>query len=288
MAQGAPIITFLTDFGESDGYVGAMKGVILGIVPDAHLVDITHQVQPQQIRQAAHILASTYMYFPGHTVHLVVVDPGVGGQRRGIALETPRGRFVAPDNGVLSYVCLQEPSWQAVVLDQPRHWLVDPSYTFHGRDIFSPVAAHLARGVPLADLGSPLESPVLFDLPLLEVTPGVLRGEVVRIDHFGNVVTSIDRLTWVEAYTVEFCPPALAGASPVPLRFDSRKARVSFGWHSLNGLYHTYSQVPVGQALALIGSNGALELAVNQGNAASKLAIQIGDPVTLSFEPADK
>lgn len=288
MAQGAPIITFLTDFGESDGYVGAMKGVILSIAPDACLVDITHQVEPQQIRQAAHILASTYTYFPPHTVHLVVVDPGVGGERRNIALETPRGRFVAPDNGVLSYVCLQEHSWQAVVLDRPRHWLVAPSYTFHGRDILSPVAAHLARGVPLADLGSPLESPVLFELPSLEVTPGVLRGEVVRIDHFGNVVTSIARLAWTAAYTVEFSPPAQAGVPSAALRFDARKAHVSFGWHSLSGLHYTYSQVSVGQALALIGSSGALELAVNQGSAASDLAIKIGDPVTLSFEPASE
>ncbi len=285
MAESLPIITLLTDFGDQDGYAGVMKGVILSIAPGVRLIDITHQVQPQDIQQAAHILGSTYRYFPSHTIHVVVVDPGVGGPRRAIALETPRGRFVAPDNGVLTCVLQQEPSWQAVVLDQPAYWLPNPSHTFHGRDIFSPVAAHLANGVPLQQLGSPVENLTLLPQPPLEVLPNAIRGQVIRIDRFGNALTNIMRLRWLDDRTVEFRPlnPSLIPGGA--LRFDAHKARITFGWHTLNGLRQTYSQVAVGQPAALIGSTDGLEIAVNQGNAADMLAINVGDTVALIFEP---
>ncbi|MGB4675731.1 MAG: SAM-dependent chlorinase/fluorinase [Aggregatilineales bacterium] len=284
MTDTTPIITLLTDFGQRGSYVGAMKGVILSITPSAQLVDITHEVNPQDIQQASLILSNVYPYFPAHTVHLVVVDPGVGSQRRPIAVETPRGRFVAPDNGVLTRILLQEPEWKAVALDNPDYWRAAPSHTFHGRDIFSPVAAHLAGGVPLAQLGSPVDDLVRFPLPPLELTSRSVRGRVVRVDHFGNVQTDIMRLRWRDEDTVELDPldPALKDQAPV--QFNAQNASVSFGWHELEGLYHTYSEVPAGSPLALISSSGELEISVNQGSAQDKLGIKVGDPVTLFFE----
>lgn len=283
MATHAPIITLLTDFGEQDGYVAAMKGVILGITPEARLIDISHQVKAQDIRQAASILAEVYSYYPAHTVHLVVVDPGVGSQRDPIAVETSQGRFVAPDNGVLTYIQLAVSSYQAVRLDQPEYWLPSPSYTFHGRDIFSPAAAHLAGGVPLKKLGSPLESIMLLDLPRLDITDHTIRGEVERIDRFGNVMTNIGELHWVDDQTLELLPQHPNPPLPSPLRLDARKARVMCGWHTLTGIYKTYSEIPVGQRLAVVGSAGELEIAINQGNASQVMSIRVGDPVTIQL-----
>ncbi|GAB4471043.1 MAG: hypothetical protein Kow00124_07780 [Anaerolineae bacterium] len=282
MSDAQPIITLLTDFGDHDGYVGVMKGVILSITPDARLVDITHQIAPQDIHEAAVVLSSAYPYFPPHTVHLVVVDPGVGSTRRPIAVETPRGRFVAPDNGVLSYVLLAEPSFSAVALEDPRYHRPNPSHTFHGRDIFSPVAAHLARGVGLAELGPRLDDLVRLPLPALTITPQRIEGEVVRIDRFGNARTNIMRLEWDDPETLTLRPLA---AGQGPLTFQANRAQITFSWHRLEGIKQTYSAVGVGQPLALVGSSGELEIAVNQGSASSALAIKPGDPVTVQINP---
>lgn len=279
-----PIITLLTDFGEYDAYVGAMKGVMLGILPGVQLVDISHQIAPQNIRQAASMLAHVYPYYPAHTVHLVVVDPGVGGERRPIALETPRGFFVAPDNGVLTYVRLWEPSSTPVLLENTTYWLPSPSSTFHGRDIFSPVAAHLASGVPIQKMGSVLDDLVMLPLPPLEITPTTIRGEVVQIDHFGNLLTNIAQLRWLDAQTLELRPLSQQAGSDTPLQIDATKARITCGWHVVNGIHQTYSMVGAGQPLAVVGSGGELEIAVNQGSASDSFVIQMGDPVTLHFD----
>jgi hypothetical protein len=284
MAKPVPIITMLTDFGEKDGYVGAMKGVILGIAPSARLVDITHQIGPQNILQAAILLDSIYRYYPPQTVHLVVVDPGVGSQRRPVAVATPRGYFVAPDNGVLSYILLQEPDAAAVALDNPDYWLPEPSYTFHGRDIFSPAAAHLANRVPLTALGSPLENLAKLEMEPLRIYSHAVQGRVIRVDRFGNVLTNIARLRWVDEDSVELAPLVAEPVPDVPLRFPAQSARITFSWHTLTGLRKTYSEAGVGQSLALIGSNGELEIAINQGDASAKLALSDGDPVTLRFD----
>lgn len=283
MAPKPPIITLLTDFGENDSYVGAMKGVILSIVPDVQLVDISHQVNPQDIQQAASLVANVYKYYPPHTVHVIVVDPGVGGRRRPIAMETPRGRFVAPDNGVLTRIQQQEPEATVVALENRRYWRPDPSHTFHGRDIFSPVAAHLARGVALRELGPVIDDLVQSPIPAIEVRPGFVRGEVIRVDHFGNAITNIAHLDWADDRTIEFRPLAPGVAQDSPTRFNATEARIMFGWHTLHGFHQTYSQVPVGQAVVLIGSSGELEVAVNRGSAHSKLSLKVGDPVTLYF-----
>ncbi len=187
-----PIITLITDFGERDGYVGAMKGVILGIAPGAALVDISHDIPPQDIPSAAFVLWSTYRFFPPDTVHLVVVDPGVGTQRRPIAVETRHGRFVAPDNGVLGYVLDEEREWQAVHLAEQRFWRPEVSMTFHGRDIFAPAAAHLAAGVPLHELGPAITNPVPMPFPRVRRLDGArCLARLVYIDRFGNCVTNL-------------------------------------------------------------------------------------------------
>lgn len=283
MKPTPPIITLLTDFGENDSYVGAMKGVLLSILPDARLVDISHQVSPQDVQQAAGIISAVYKYYPQHTVHLIVVDPGVGTTRRPIAVQTDRGRFVAPDNGVLTHVLRKANSWEAVALENPDYWLAEPSQTFHGRDIFSPVAAHLAAGIALSDLGPAIDDLETIQIPPLAEVPGGVKGEVVRIDHFGNVLTNIQSLIWIDDTMLEFKPPDERLTLPDPISFAASAARVTFSWRTLDGIRRTYGEAHTGDTLALVGSSGELEVSVNQGNAADKLAIQVGDPVTLLF-----
>lgn len=278
MPARRPIITLLTDFGEHDDYVGAMKGVMLGIAPDAQLVDISHQIERQNIGQAASIIDSVYRYYPAHTVHLVVVDPGVGSERRPIALKTANGSFVAPDNGVLTHVYTREADPIVVALENPDYWLPVPSNTFHGRDIFSPVAAHLATGSAIEKMGSRLDHLTMLPIPALTVAPSLIRGEVVRIDHFGNALTNILPLHWLDSETVEFSPPG-----DPPIRLKAGSSHVTCGWHSVTGLHQNYSTVAVGQPVALIGSSAELEIAVNQGNASEVFAIKVGSPVTLQF-----
>jgi S-adenosylmethionine hydrolase len=160
------------------------------------LVDISHEIMPQDVRQAAYVLYTVYPFFLPHAVHLVVVDPGVGSARRPIALRTPAGYFVGPDNGVFSYVMACESVETLVEPSDPRYRLAEVSRTFHGRDVFAPAAAHLAAGVPITALGPPVPDPVTFPLPRLEVTPSSITGEVLHADRFGNVITSIGRLAW--------------------------------------------------------------------------------------------
>jgi hypothetical protein len=279
MPARRPIITLLTDFGERDDYVGAMKGVILSIAPEAQLVDISHQIEPQNIREAATILDSVYRFYPSHTVHMVVVDPGVGSARLPIALRTAYGIFVAPDNGVLTPVYSKDPDDSVLVaLENTEYWLPDRTNTFHGRDVFSPVAAHLANGVPLEKMGPRITGPIMLIVPELEITPTLIRGEVTRIDHFGNALTNIIPLRWLDSASVELAP---IGKQPILL--DAVRCRVTCGWHSVSGLHQNYSTVSIGQPVAVIGSSQELEIAINQGNASEKFDIKVGSPVTLQF-----
>jgi S-adenosylmethionine hydrolase len=188
------ILTLLTDFGTEDEYVGVMKGIILSIAPDVRLVDLSHQVPPQDIRRAAFLLMNAVPYFPPDTVHLAVVDPGVGTARRPVAVRTPAGTFVGPDNGLFSWVLERVPEWTAVEIREPAYQLPLASSTFQGRDIFAPVAAHLAAGVPLEKLGPRVEDPVWLPPPRLEISDFVAEGEVLYADRFGNLVTSIGYL----------------------------------------------------------------------------------------------
>jgi len=262
------IVTLTTDFGLHDSYVGTLKGVILDIAPDVTLVDISHDIAPQSTQEAAFVIYTAYRYFPRDTMHLVVVDPGVGTGRRPMALQTPRGTFIAPDNGVLGYVLRQEKAWSAVHLTEPRYWLPQISHTFHGRDIFAPVAAHLARGARFDRLGVPLMDPVGHDVPeVSQIGPDRLRAVALHIDRFGNVVTNLPAQMRV------------AGASISDL---GRRLSAQVAGQVLRGLQSTYGHVSEGQHLLLVGSSGFVEIAQCGGNAAEALGLHVGD--TIMFE----
>jgi S-adenosylmethionine hydrolase len=275
-----PLIALLTDFGTSDPYVGVMKGVIAARCPQAVTIDITHEVSPQNVRQAAYLLRSAYRYFPAHTVFLVVVDPGVGTARRPIAIQTAHGLYVGPDNGVFGAVLEEVDGWQAVVLRQPERL----SATFHGRDVFAPAAADLACGRALNEMGTPLT-----DLEQLEQIewrrieqhgPETMIGEVIHIDHFGNVVTSLGPFEWQDTgrrAVLHWRPdqPQLA--------VDALTAQVEFAGRRLSPIRATYGETQPGDLLALLNSDQQLEIAVNQGNAAQLLGAKLGDAVRLHF-----
>ena len=274
------IITLTTDFGLTDAYVAAMKGVILGINPEVKLVDICHSIKPQNISQAAFILSTAYKFFPQRTIHVVVVDPGVGTERRAIILRTSLADFVAPDNGVLSYVIqdfyqphpLQTtpaeqqielpPELEAVAITKPEFWQSPVSATFHGRDIFAPVAARLSLGSPPKDFGETITS--LTVLPLTHpywVQDDILVGHILHIDNFGNLITNIKS---------EDLPPT------------KQAITIEVGSHSISGLSRTYEE---GKGLlALIGSSGYLEVSLKEGNASTFLSTEVGGEVKIRPE----
>lgn len=271
------IVTLTTDFGVEDGYVGTMKGVILGIAQEAALVDITHAIVPQDVRQAAYILWTCLPYFPQDSVHLVVVDPGVGTARRPIASQTAWGMLVGPDNGVFSYVWEVAPPEMTVVLAERRYQRQVVSSTFHGRDIFAPAAAHLARGVPLKDLGPVVDDPVRLPTPHLDIGTDRIVGEILHVDRFGNAISNIGRLIW-EGEILHLDPAF--GGQPARL-LNARRFHVRVAGRDLGPVRHTYGEVAVGSPLALVGSEGMLELAVNQGHGADILNVHVGDTVEL-------
>lgn len=259
------IITLTTDFGTKDAYVGAMKGVILDINPDARLVDISHDIAPQDVMEAAYVLRDAVFYYPSDTVHLVVVDPGVGTSRHPVAIRAGGYLFVGPDNGIFPLLLDGEDPHTCVVLDRQEYWRSDKiSTSFHGRDIFAPAAAHLSRGISLCDLGRPLEklTPLHWALPMSD-DQGI-QGWVVHVDHFGNCVTNISR---------EMLDEKRAG----------RPIKCFVGNAILDGISRTYSEVDTGEPLMHINSGNFLEVAVRSGNASELLGIRKGDPVNILF-----
>jgi S-adenosyl-L-methionine hydrolase (adenosine-forming) len=259
--MAAAIITLTTDFGLEDSYSAAMKGVILGINPEANIIDITHHIKSHNILEAAFIIDSVYSYFPPGTIHVVVVDPGVGTKRKAVILQTPSGYFVAPDNGVLSYILkdLAEKSiaTQAAAITNPAYIKNHVSNTFHGRDIFAPAAAHISLGIPRSEFGEPLTSLMTFDVPVPQKTAGgALTGEVIHTDAFGNLITDIKE-------------------SDLPAgRFS-----VILGNCVIPGLSRSYAEG--GDFLALIGSSGRLEIAARNSSAAQKLGLDTGARVEI-------
>lgn len=266
MAEGnRPLVTLTTDFGTEDGNVGVMKGVILGINPDAHIVDVTHDIPPQSIAAAAYLLRRAHEYFPRGTIHLVVVDPGVGSERRPIAVSTSRASFVAPDNGVLSYVLDHLDSvgdeLHVVHLNDAAYWLSKVSNVFHGRDIFAPVAAHLSLGVPVDALGPPIDDPVRLPPPHLERHPGKVVGQVMHVDHFGNLLTNIPR-------------------SHLHYLGDAITTRV--GQTEIRGLTATFAHGRTGEPIAYIDSSDHLAIAVVNGSARELLPCRMGERVEVA------
>jgi S-adenosylmethionine hydrolase len=250
------IITLTTDFGLSDPFVGIMKGVILGIVPNARLVDVSHDSRSYDILEGAFLIESTYRYFPDGTVHLVIVDPGVGSARRPIAALSNGHVFVAPDNGVLSTVLGDEGSDPSVPLvhhiTNASLFLPSVSTTFHGRDIFAPVAAHLARGTPIDSVGPRIVDYVRKPLPKPKPRGDKLIGSVLRIDKFGNIITNLRR--------TDLCPDFTIRVAGLPIR----------------RLCATFSEGRQGELFAVEGSTGYIELALNQGSAADQLKVRSG------------
>ena len=257
-----PVIALLTDFGTRDHYVGTMRGVMLGICRDAIVVDITHDVPPQDVLTGTLELAAACRYFPAETIFLVVVDPGVGSARRAVAVEAGGWRFVAPDNGVLTAVLDQWDTTQAVELTAPQYALTTISRTFEGRDRFAPAAAWLATGVEIAALGSPVRELRRILIPSPRVTADVIEGEVLRVDRFGNLITNVDRRTL----------DAATGKGAVEIRI---------GPHAISRLVATYADVDAGGLCALVGSSEYLEVAVSGGSAADRLRVGRGAPVHL-------
>jgi S-adenosylmethionine hydrolase len=261
-------ITFTTDFGTKDGYDGVMKGVVHGIAPQAAIYDISHEISPQNIQEGGLILAQHAFYFPPGTVHIIVVDPGVGTDRRAIAAQVGEHYFVAPDNGVLSRVFAlgEAQGWSIKVVsaDNPNYWLPQQSHTFHGRDIFSPVGGHLANGILLEELGSPVDDPVRLPIPAPSQQENRIIGDFIHIDHFGNLATNIDR-------------GMLAGKQGIQVQIAGK---------SIHGLVASFGagEHSAGELIALFDSSGALAISANQGSAAQILQCRVGEPVEVFFE----
>jgi S-adenosyl-L-methionine hydrolase (adenosine-forming) len=275
------LIALLTDFGESDIYVGIMKGVIKTLHPRAEFVDITHNIQPQNVRQAAFSLLNAYRYFPTGTIFLVVVDPGVGSTRKPIAVQAGGHTFIAPDNGVISYALSELENMRAVELSNAVYQLFPPSNTFHGRDIFAPAAAHIAGGVPLERLGPLLERIFRLPLPQVRIEGSRIVGQVIHIDHFGNVITNIGHLDWVTPEQLRLEPGSAQPTSPVLI--ETAQASVLVNDHSITEFHQSYGVTARGTVLALVDSNGNLEIAANHGSAASRLQVALDDRVELQI-----
>ena len=270
-----PIITLTTDFGVKDSYVGAMKGVILDIAPDTTIVDISHEVERHNIREAAYVLATASRFFPSHAIHVAVVDPGVGSARRPLVLCTPRGTYVSPDNGTLTHVLNSfgqvssttetgdTPAYGrspegcvAYELDNPGFWLPQITRTFHGRDIFAPSAAHLANGAAVSEMGAPVESIAYLPESAYSSDSGTVTGAVVHSDIYGNLITNI--------------PSDALGNEP----------EIHVLGHTISGLSDSY-QESTGDLMAIIGSQDTLEIAVGEGDARTFLNASVGDQVVV-------
>lgn len=267
MATESPrpaIITLTTDFGAESRYIGAMKGVILSINPQAQIIDLSHVVPHQDIRTGAIVLAETARWFPPETIHIAVVDPGVGSTRRIAYARIGPHHFVAPDNGLLSGVSRIEAPSQVICINNPEFWLKDVSPTFHGRDIMAPVAAQLSLGLSPDKLGEPCSQLIELPWPEVQQVPNRIEGEVIEVDSFGNLITNITR-------------EMLRG---VP---TSDVVQVTCEEHETQGIFATYSDQPTMTFMAHVGSTGRLELAIVDENASAMLGVRVGAPVCVSW-----
>lgn len=266
------LVALLTDFGTEDIYVGVMKGVMRNIDPQAGFIDITHEIHPHSIREGALALRNAYRYFAAGTIFLVVVDPAVGSKRRPIALKSGGYYFVAPDNGVLSYVLAATGNFQAVVLENPRLRLPEISQTFHGRDIFAPAAAYLARGdIDLSTFGPAVTDLELLPAPILKVENRRISGEITHIDRFGNLITSVGLLRRADDTHLSLA----LGSEPVT--FVAEKAVIMLNGQTVQGIRRAYHETQQGEILVQVDSNGYLEIAVNQASAEARLNASVGD-----------
>lgn len=260
-----PLIALITDFGDADAYVPQMKGTILTVNPNANIIDLTHRLKSFNLFEASYLIRKSASTMPSHAIICAVIDPGVGSDRKGIAFRTTSGRlFVGPDNGIFSHVMRAEGVAQAVVLDNPEYFFrPEPSATFHGRDIFGPVAAHLAAGVPLDDIGSPYTDMVTLKLERPVIMGNKISGQITHIDHYGNVITNIHR-------------------TDLPEQFENTLIKIIFKRRTLTlPVVSTYAEAPDKRLFALFNSDDELEFAIKQNSAAKTLKPKIGEPVSL-------
>jgi hypothetical protein len=260
------IITLLTDFGERDWFVAGMKGVILSINPQATIVDLCHRVPPHAVGNGAYVLKSCYRSFPAGTVHVAVVDPGVGGARRPILVRTDQYYFLAPDNGLLSYVLAEGQNVEARILENKQYGLASEGSTFDGRDVFVPAAAWLTKQRPVSSFGRTIADPFAFKIRSPRWEQQRLVGEVVYVDHFGNLITNFTQGHLLEVQTVT----------------KRHRPSVCIGDHLTEGLVESYEEGSHDSPRALINSNGWLEIFVKEASAASRLQVGCGEPVKLS------
>ena len=258
------IITLTSDFGRDSPYVAVMKGVMLSIDPAARIVDVTHGVPPQDVRAGALVLADACHWFPPETIHVAVVDPGVGAERALVYARIGSQQFLAPDNGLLSRLALRSRPSTIIALTNVEYWLPQVSATFHGRDILAPVAAHLSLGVAPERLGPPHPSLVELNWEEPRVTAGKIEGKVQAVDSFGNLITDI---------TAEMLAGVPSGEQTVIACDD----------HETLGLFRTYADQPAMTLIALVGSSGHLELAIVGDSAAAMLGVRVGTPVTVKW-----
>lgn len=258
-----PIITLTTDYGTNDHLVGTLKGVILKINPEANIVDITHNVTPYDVLDGALAIGSAYSYFPARTIHAVVVDPGVGTDRRPLLVSGESHYFIAPDNGVLSLVYEREESLVVRHANVEHYYLQPVSKTFHGRDIFAPVAAWLSKGSQAAAMGDEITDHKRFAMPKPKAGEGGLKGVVLRVDSFGNLVTNFR-------------------AEDLPAQsLENGKVQFQLGKHTVSKLVDTFAKGAPGEAFAYVGSNGFVEIGINRGNASKSMGIARGVQITL-------
>lgn len=268
MLKPFPVVTLLTDFGLQDGYVGVMKGVILRINPSAKIIDLCERIAHQDVFGTAYVLFSAYKYFPEQTVHVAVVDPGVGSNRKIVCLKTKEHIFLAPDNGILSFIVAHEKPEIIVEVTNKEYFLPEVSNTFHGRDIFAPVAGHILNGVNVENFGKKISKikEITLPSPILS-SNGILTAEIIYIDGFGNLITNIDCNVLKK------------------VEFDVNSTNVGFsivvGNNEIAGISKSYADVNDGDLLAIFGSSGYLEIAVNKGNAKELLNLKKGSKVII-------
>jgi S-adenosylmethionine hydrolase len=261
------IVTLTTDFGIKDHYVGVMKGVMLSINPDILIIDITHQIPPQDILGGAFTLRNIYRYFPQGTIHVAVIDPGVGSGRKSIALEADGSIFIGPDNGIFTFICRESKSAKVFEISNSKYVLPNVSHTFHGRDIFAPAAAHISLGIPPEDLGKGVKNPMMISIKEPETRGDEIIGEFIYVDSFGNLISNIPS---------ELIKPGF---------------KIHVGKRTINGISKSYADAQKGELTAIIGSSGLLEISVNQGRASdvirntAKTSMRLKDMPQIRVKP---
>ncbi|HHT9144808.1 MAG TPA: SAM hydrolase/SAM-dependent halogenase family protein [Candidatus Wunengus sp. YC61] len=297
------IITLLTDFGNQDAYVGIMKGIIAGINPFANIVDICHSVPPQDIFGGAYLLYSSYKYFPKKTIHVAVVDPGVGSRRDIVCVETKDYFFLAPDNGLLSFIIQNEKPKGIFRITNNKYFLTSPSNTFHGRDVFAPVAAHLSLGVKPQQLGNKINQLEQLDIPKpVHRKTGQVEGQIIYIDQFGNLITNITKehvahlernhrlksrlgsgIGWKRQEVGSQTPYKLRKTTKNKMLLSCNIIETTIGKKKIVGLSKTYTDVKAGEPLVLFGSAGFLEVSINQGNAQKYFRVDRGNKIRVEM-----